>query len=49
MLARIPLAVTLSLDPHTIDKKIQRANTATIRQAHVQRLLTAAKSAEIRR
>lgn len=48
MFACIPLAFTLGLDPRAIDKEIQRASTATIRQAHVQRFLAAAKSAEVR-
>ncbi len=48
MLTRILLAFTFQLDASTVDKKVQRASAAAIRQAKVQRLWTATKGAKIR-
>ena len=42
------LRLPFRLDAGAIDMKMQRASTAAIRQAHVQRLLKTAKSTEIR-
>ena len=49
MLASIPLAFAFGLDPRAVDKEVQWALGTTIRQVHVQCLLTPAQCAEIRR
>ena len=49
MLAGVPLSFTLGLDAGAVDEEVQRAGTTAIREAHVQRSLTAAKGAEIGR
>ena len=41
MLACVPLALTLDLDPCAINQKVQRAVGTTIRDVHGQRLLAA--------
>jgi hypothetical protein len=47
-LAGVPFAFTLRFDAGAINQEVQRAGSATIRQAHVQRSLAAASGAEIR-
>ena len=47
MLACASLAFTLGQDAGTIDQEIERAGTALIRQAYIQRLLEATKRAVI--
>ena len=49
MLASIPLAFAFGLDPRAVDKEVSWALGTTIRQVHVQCLLTSAQCAEIRR
>jgi hypothetical protein len=44
----IPLAFAPCLDARAVNQKVQRVSPTTIRQVYVQRLLTAAESAEIR-
>jgi hypothetical protein len=48
MLAGVPLACTLDLDPCAVGQQVQRALRATIRNVHSKRLLTAADGAEVR-
>jgi hypothetical protein len=48
LFAGIPLAFSLGFDAHTINQEVQQTSTATMRQVHVQRLLTAARRAKIR-
>jgi hypothetical protein len=48
MLARVPLAFPFDLDAGAIDKQVQRALRAAIRNVHRKRPLTAADSAEVR-
>lgn len=47
MLTRVPLALSLDLDPGAVDQKVQRALRAPMRDVHGQRLLAAAQSAEV--
>ena len=48
MLAGVPFAFALDLDAGAVDEEVQWAGSAAIRQAHVQRSLTAAKGAVVR-
>ncbi len=47
MLARSPLALTLDLDPSSVDQEMQRALRAPMRDVHGQRLLPADQGAEV--
>lgn len=48
MLARVPLAFSLDLDPRAVDQKMQRLLRATIGNVDRQGFLPTAQSAEIR-
>ncbi len=48
MLARVPLAFALDLDPGAVDQQVQRALGAPIRDVHGQGLLAAGQRAEVR-
>jgi len=48
MLAGVPLTFTLDLDAGAVDEEVQRAGSSTVRQANVERSLTAAQGTEIR-
>jgi len=48
VLASIPFAFTLNLDPCAVDKQVQRALRAAIRNVHRKRPLTSADGAEVR-
>ena len=47
MLASVPLAFTLSLDPGRIDQQMQRPGSTAVWDGNVQRLMTAAQGAEV--
>jgi hypothetical protein len=48
VLARVPFAFTLDLDAGAIDKQVQRALRAAIRNVHRKCLLASADGAEVR-
>jgi hypothetical protein len=48
MLARVPLALTLDLDPSAVDQKVQRTLRPLMGNVHGKRLLAAAERAEVR-
>lgn len=49
MLARVPFAFTLDLDPGAVHQQVQRSVRTTIGNLDLQRLLTTAERAEVRR
>ena len=47
MLARVPLAITLDLDPGAVDQEMHRSGRSAARQDHGKVFLTTAERAEI--
>jgi len=47
MLACVPLAFTLGLDPRRVDQQMERPGSTAVRNGDIQCLLTAAQGAEV--